>query len=139
MYFPGIPLYPFGHGLSYTTFQYKDLRVSDNTLKPASKVTISFDVTNSGSRDGDEIVQLYVHFPEGKIERPIKQLANFDRVHLKAGETRTVSFELAYEHEALRYWDETKYEFVVEPGPLDVMVGASSADIRLKEELQLSS
>jgi beta-glucosidase len=139
MYFPGSPLYPFGHGLSYTTFQYKDLRVSDNTLKPAGKVTISFAVTNSGSRDGDEIVQLYVHFPGGTIERPIKQLANFDRFHIKAGETRTVSFELAYEDKALQYWDETKYAFVVEPGAVEVMVGASSADIRLKEELQLSS
>jgi beta-glucosidase len=139
MYFLGIPLYPFGHGLSYTTFQYKDLRLSDNTLKPASKVTISFDVTNSGSCDGDEIVQLYVGLAEGTQERPIKQLVNFDRVHFKAGETRTVSFELAYENEALRYWDETKHKFVVEPGLLDVMVGASSADIRLKEELQLSS
>jgi beta-glucosidase len=139
MYFPGIPLYPFGHGLSYTTFEYKGLRVSDNTLKPAGKVTITFDVTNSGHRQGDEIVQLYVRFPEAKIERPIKQLANFDRVHLKAGETKTVSFELAYEHEALQYWDETKSEFAVEPGPLEVMVGASSADIRLKEELQLRS
>jgi beta-glucosidase len=139
MYFRGIPLYPFGHGLSYTTFQYKDLRVSDNTLKPAGKVTILLDVTNSGTRDGDEIVQLYVRFAGGRLERPIKQLVNFDRVHIKAGETRTVSFELAYENEALRYWDETKYEFAVEPGPLNVMVGASSADIRLKEELQLSS
>jgi beta-glucosidase len=139
MYFRGIPLYPFGHGLSYTTFQYKDLRVSDNTLKPAGKVTILLDVTNSGTRDGDEIVQLYVRFAGGRLERPIKQLVNFDRVHIKAGETRTVSFELAYENEELRYWDETKYEFAVEPGPLNVMVGASSADIRLKEELQLSS
>ena len=91
MYFRGIPLYPFGHGLSYTTFQYKNLRVSDNTLKPGGKVTITFDVTNTGGREGDEIVQLYVRFPEAKIERPRKQLANFDRVHLKAGETRTVS------------------------------------------------
>jgi beta-glucosidase len=139
LYFRGIPLYPFGHGLSYTTFRYKDLRISDNTLKPASKVTISFDLTNSGKREGDEIVQLYVRFPEAKVERPIKQLADFDRVHLKAGETKTVSFDLPYEHEALRYWDEAKYAFVVEPGPLDVMVGASSADIRLKEEVQLSS
>jgi len=138
MYFRGNPLYPFGHGLSYTTFQYKNLRVSDKTLKPAGKVTISCDVINSGSRDGDEIVQLYVRFAEGTIERPIQQLANFDRVHIKAGETRTVSFELAFDDKALQFWDETKHEFVVEPGPLDVMVGASSADIKLKEELQLS-
>ena len=119
MYFRGIPLYPFGHGLSYTTFEYKDLRVSDNTLKPGGKITITFDVTNSGHHEGDEIVQLYVRFPEGKIERPTKQLANFERVHLKAGETKTVGLDLAYDHEALRYWDETKFEFVVEPGPFE--------------------
>lgn len=139
MYFHGTPLYPFGHGLSYTSFQYKDLLVSNNTLKPGGKVTITFDVTNSGSRDGDEIVQLYVNFPKKEIERPIKQLANFDRVHLKTGETKTVSLELAYENQSLQYWDETKHEFVVEPGPLQIMVGASSADIRLKEEVQISS
>jgi beta-glucosidase len=139
MYFRGIPLYPFGHGLSYTTFQYKNLRVSDNTLKPGQKSTIIFDLTNTGGREGDEIVQLYVRFPESKIERPRMQLVNFDRVHLRAGETKAVSLELAHAHDALRYWDEAQYEFVVEPGPLDVMVGASSADIRLQEELSLSS
>ena len=139
MYFRGAPLYPFGHGLSYTTFEYKNLRLSESTLRPGGKVTITFDVTNTGSRDGDEIVQVYVHVAGGTVERPIKQLVNFDRVQIKAGETRTVNFELAHDDRALRYWDENKYEFVVEPGTVDVMIGASSADIKLKQELQLSS
>ena len=73
------------------------------------------------------------------MERPIKQLVNFDRVHIKKGETRTVSFELAHKDQALRYWDESRYDFVVEPGPVDVMVGASSADIRLKGQVQLTA
>ena len=139
MYFRGNPLYPFGHGLSYTTFEYKNLQVSKNTLGPGGKVTITSEVTNTGHRDGDEIVQLYVHCTGGTVERPFKQLVNFDRVHLKAGETRSVSFDLAHEDNALRYWDEDKYEFVVEPGTVEVMAGASSADIKLKQEIQLSS
>jgi len=138
-FFQGIPLYPFGHGLSYTTFQYQNLWISANTLKPGDKITIAFEVTNSGSRDGDEIVQLYVRFPQTRIERPLKQLVNFDRVHINAGTSKTVSFELVYEDEGLRYWDETKSTFVVEPGLMEIMIGASSVDIRLKEELQLSS
>jgi beta-glucosidase len=137
LYFPGSPLYPFGHGLSYTTFDYQNLRLSSKTLARGGKVTVSFDVTNSGPRDGDEIVQFYVHCAGGKVERPIKQLVNFERVRIKAGATRTVSLELAHEHQALRYWDESKDDFVVQAGSLDVMIGASSADIRLRSTLQL--
>ena len=138
MYFQGKPLYPFGHGLSYTEFQYKNLRFSGKTLAPGGKVTVSFDVTNSGHRDGDEVPQLYIHSAEGTVQRPNRQLVNFDRVHIKAGETRTVSMELPHTHNALRYWDESKNEFVVTSGAVDVMVGASSADIRLKDTLQLA-
>jgi len=139
MYFQGDPLYAFGHGLSYTTFAYKNLRLSSKTLEPGGKVTISVDVTNSGSHEGDEIVQAYVHVAAGTVIRPIKQLVNFDRIHLKAGETRTVNFDLAHDDRALSYWDEDKYEFVVKPGTVDVMIGASSADIRLKEQIQVSA
>jgi beta-glucosidase len=138
LYFRGVPLYPFGHGLSYTTFRYKGIRVSDSTLKPGGKIAVSFELTNTGGREGDEIVQLYVRFPETQMERPIKQLVDFERVHLKAGETKTVSLALAHDNGTLRYWDEAKYDFVLEPGPLELMVGASSADIRLKEVVQLA-
>lgn len=138
LYSWAIPLYPFGHGLSYTRFQYQHLRVSDTTLKPGGKVTVTFEVTNSGRRDGDEVVQLYVGIPRGKIDRPDKQLANFARVHIPAGTTKTVSLDLPYEHEVFQYWDESKSAFVVDPGAFDVMIGASSADIRLTQELQLS-
>ncbi len=137
MYFQGNPLYPFGHGLSYTTFEYKNLLLSESTLRPHGKVTISVEVTNTGAREGDEIVQAYVHVNAGTVIRPIKQLVGFDRIHLKAGETQNVSFDLAHDDQALRYWDEDRYEFIVEPGTVDVMVGASSADMRLKANLQL--
>jgi beta-glucosidase len=138
MYFRGIPLYPFGHGLSYTSFKYSGIQISSDTLKPGGKVTVTFELTNTGHRDGDEVVQLYVRFPETKVERPVKQLANFERVHLKAAETKKVNLDLPYEHDALRYWDEAKHQFVVEPGTLELLIGASSADIRLTEEVQLS-
>jgi beta-glucosidase len=138
MYFRGDPLYPFGHGLSYTTFDYSNLQLSSHTLERGGTLTISVDVVNSGRRDGDEIVQLYVHVNGSTVTRPIKQLVNFDRAHIKAGATGHVSFQLSYEDRALRYWDETRYEFVVEPGAVDVLVGASSADIKLKEQIQLS-
>ena len=138
MYFRGIPLYPFGHGLSYTTFRYKNLSISGPALKPGGKLTVSLDVTNTGNREGDEIVQLYVRFPEARIELPKKQLADFDRVHLKAGETKTVSFDLAYGNQALQYWDEAKYAFITDPGPLELMVGASSADIRLRQAVEIA-
>jgi beta-glucosidase len=139
LYFQGDPLYAFGHGLSYTTFRYANLQVSEKTLGPGGTITISVDVTNSGSRDGDEVVQAYVHANGGTVIRPIKQLVNFDRIHLKAGETRTVKFDLSHQERALQYWDENRNEFVAAPGAVDVMVGASSADIRLKEQIQLSA
>ncbi len=139
MYFQGNPLYPFGHGLSYTTFAYRNLRVGGKTLGPGGKVTLAFEVSNTGRRDGDEIVQVYVQVTGGTVERPLKELVNFERVHVMAGETRMVSFELPHSHQAFRYWDEARYRFVVESGPVNVLVGASSADIRLKAELQLHS
>lgn len=141
MYFTGKPLYPFGHGLSYTSFEYRNLRTSSHTLSPGGKITLNVDVVNTGNRDGDEIVQLYIHVngKSGTVVRPIQQLVNFDRVHLRRGQTRTVSFDLFYEEPALHYWDETSYEFVVEPATLDLMVGASSADIRLKGQIQLTA
>jgi beta-glucosidase len=137
MYFRGDPLYPFGHGLSYTKFRYGNLRISSETLGPGGRITCSADVTNSGSRDGGEIVQLYVHCQGGAVPRPIKQLVNFERVHIKAGQTRTVALDLAYDDRALWYWDEPKGDFGLEPGDVDIMIGASSADIRLRGRLRL--
>ena len=138
MYFQGEPLYPFGHGLSYTTFTYKNLQCSSKTLDPDGKISISVDVTNSGNRDGDEVVQAYVHVDGGTAIRPIKQLVYFDRVHIKVGETRTINFDLAYDNIALKYWDQDKYKFVVDPATVDAMVGASSADIRLRDRIRLT-
>jgi beta-glucosidase len=127
-YFTGTPLYPFGHGLSFTTFDYSNLQVGASTLALCDSTTVSVDVKNSGTRDGDEVVQMYVGYPNSAIARPTKQLRGFKRIHLAAGETQTVTFPLA--GEALTYWNTAKQTFALEAGTVSVMVGASSGDIR---------
>ncbi len=139
MYFRGDPLYPFGYGLSYTKFEYKNLRLSSSTLSPGKAVAIAFDLANRGDREGDEVVQVYVHVHGGTVIRPIQQLVAFDRIHLKPSETRTVTFNLPHDHQALCYWSEDKDAFVIDPGMVDVMVGSSSSDIRLKSSIRLMS
>lgn len=136
MYFKKKPLYPFGHGLSYTSFEYSNLQ-SAGALKPGGKLTVEVDVKNTGGRDGDEVIQLYAHCLKSTVVRPEKQLADFKRVSIKAGQRQTVRLELDYASQALRYWDESKYRFIVEPGTIELEVGASSADIRLKKQVPL--
>ncbi|MDR0974036.1 MAG: glycoside hydrolase family 3 C-terminal domain-containing protein [Prevotellaceae bacterium] len=137
MYAKTAPLYPFGYGLSYTKFAYSGMKVSASTLNPSAPVTVSVQVKNTGARDGEEVVQLYVSYPGSKVEkRPIKQLKGFERVMIPAGQTKTVSFELTAED--LAYWDMSKEAFVTESGAVNLMVGASSADIRLTKKLNVS-
>lgn len=137
MYFRGDPLYPFGHGLSYTSFGYKNFHVDNDQLAPGGSIRLTVDVENSGAFAGDEVVQLYVH-AESTVQRPIKQLAGFQRVSLRPGEKQSVEFSLPHEHIALRYWDEAKNEFTYDPGSVDLLVGSSSADIRLRGKVALS-
>jgi len=133
MYFKGEPLYPFGYGLSYTTFAYSNLRVSSGTVSGKTAVTVSVDVKNTGSRAGDEVVQLYVTHLNSAVARPLKELQGFKRVQVKRGQTLTVSLPLT--SAALSYWNVAKHDFVVEPGQVEIMVGASSADLRLKRTI----
>ncbi len=139
MYFQGVPLYPFGHGLSYTTFQYSDLNVTGSGLAPGGNISVQLQLSNTGNRDGDEVVQFYVHVSGATVQRPIKQLVAFERVHLAAGATTTVRFTLNQDDHALHYWDEDRYEFVVNPGTVDLMIGSSSADIRLRHQIKLEA
>ncbi len=139
MYYQGVPLYPFGHGLSYTSFRYSNLRVSGSTLGKGGKISLQMQVSNAGKREGDEVVQFYVHVSGGTVQRPNKQLAGFERVHLAAGQSKTVHFTLDHSEPALSYWDETRHEFVVEPGKVDLMLGSSSADIRLHHQITLEA
>ncbi len=129
MYLKGEPLFAFGHGLSYTRFEYSNLALSEKEIAADEAVTVSVDVENVGQRGGDEVVQLYVHDVACRVERPVKELRGFKRVSLSPGEKKTVSFPLG--GEKLAFYDEKTHGFVVEPGAFDVLVGSSSDDIRL--------
>ena len=136
-FFKGTPLYPFGYGLSYTTFAYKNLRTSATTLRAADTAVIWVDVTNTGRRTGDEVAQLYVRHLGSRVERPTEDLRGFRRVTLKPGETHTVAFSLPAS--SLAYWNSATHRWVVEQEPVELAVGASSADIRLRRRIQVVS
>ncbi len=128
------PLYPFGYGLSYTQFSYKDLQVSKSNIKANETVDVSLVVTNSGKHAGDEVVQLYINDPVASVTQPVKVLRGFKRVSLAAGESKRVTFTLsanqfAFYNRAMKY--------VLEPGKISLMLGSSSADIRLESSLQV--
>ncbi len=127
-YFDGDVLYPFGYGLSYTSFRYSDLKVEDK----GSTVDVTFTLRNVGRYDGDEVVQVYTRLPEYEGTAPIKELRGFKRVHLKKGQSKSVTVPLR--REDLRYWSETQKKFIIPEGLPEIMVGASSADIRLKTD-----
>ena len=120
---PVTPLFPFGHGLSYTSFGYSDLRLSAPRIAPAGTLKVSVTVTNTGAREGAEVVQLYVHDEVASVTRPVRALAGFRRVSLKPGEARTLDFQLTAKELGLYNRD---MKFVVEPGKFRVFVGGSS-------------
>ncbi len=121
------PLFPFGYGLSYTTFSYANVRVAPARIGPQERTTVSVDVTNTGTRAGDEVAQFYIRDVVSTATRPVKQLRGFRRVTLQPGETRTVTFEIGPDQ--LAYHD-ADMKRVVEPGRFDVMVGGNSVDVR---------
>ncbi|WP_433969955.1 fibronectin type III-like domain-contianing protein [Tunturiibacter gelidiferens] len=136
LYLKQKPLYAFGFGLSYTTFAYSNLRVSTSSVAPNGDLTITADIRNTGARDGDEVVQLYVAYPHSAVSRPIEELKGFERTHLLAGESKTVTLRLPAQ--SLGYWDETQHAFVVEPGPIELRIGASSDDIKLSKTVNVA-
>lgn len=127
-------LYPFGYGLSYTTFEYSDLEISPKVITPNERVQVSLKVTNTGKRAGDEVVQLYTRDVISSVTTYEKNLAGFERIHLRPGETQTVTFTLDRKHLELLNAD---MKWVVEPGEFSIMAGASSEDIRLSGMLQV--
>lgn len=142
MYFKGQVLYPFGHGLSYTTFTYSNLRLSATTFEGHERLIphvlkVQADVTNTGDRDGDEVVQVYIHQLVSQFPQPVKQLKAFSRVHIAKGKTQTVEFEMPLREWAL--WDGSRNELRVFPGGYDVLVGASAMDIRLTSRVKISN
>lgn len=130
-YFTEKPLYPFGHGLSYTKFVYSKLKVVDK----GDMLNVDFTVKNAGNRDGDEVAQIYVKLPELGIAMPIKQLKGFERFNLGKGKSTNV--QISIDKKELRYWDEKTSKFVTPEGKYIFMVGASSDDIRLQQEVDL--
>jgi len=121
------PLYPFGYGLSYTNFQYSDITLSAPTIGQDGSVTAMVTVTNTGKYDGAEVVQLYIRDLVGSITRPVKELKGFDKIFLKTGESKTVSFKIT--PELLRFYD-YELNFVAEPGDFDIMIGGSSQSVK---------
>ncbi|MEW5815760.1 MAG: glycoside hydrolase family 3 N-terminal domain-containing protein [Spirochaetota bacterium] len=129
------PLYPFGYGLSYTSFTYEHLRMDKKEVTMDEELTIRVDVYNTGKREGDEVVQLYIHDLECSVTRPVKELKGFKRLTLKPAQKRTVSFSLSPRQ--LGFYNRAM-EFVVEPGCFEVMIGASSGDIRLRDTFEIT-
>jgi beta-glucosidase len=135
LYYRGDPLYPFGYGLSYTDFRYRNLKLSRGAADAHGTVEVSVDVTNTGRRAGDEVVQAYTHQRTSRDKVPVKQLRAFQRVTLAPGQTRTVRFTLRVAD--LAHWDVTRGTWAVESSDYDVLVGASSADIRQQATLRV--
>lgn len=124
------PLYPFGYGLSYTTFRYGNLQLSNDSMNEKGKITASVTVTNTGNYDADEIVQMYIRDMVGSVARPVKELKGFERIHLKKGESRTVSFDITAEQ--LKFYN-SALNWVCEPGEFEVMVGGNSREVQTKK------
>jgi len=131
------PLFVFGHGLSYTEFEYTNLQISPEKVWSGSAVTVSVDVENVGGRMGDEVVQLYVHDVNASVVRPIKELKGFKRIGLEPTQKETVTFTLPAKE--LAFYDVSQKKFVVEGGEFEVMIGSSSADIRVEGSFEVVS
>jgi beta-glucosidase len=129
--------FPFGYGLSYTTFQYSNPKVSAQNFKDTDGLTVSVDVTNAGSVAGKEVVQVYVHDRQSKLVRPPKELKGFAKVTLQPGETKTVN--IALDFRAFAYYDSAYKQWIAESGEFDILIGSSSADIRFTETVTLES
>lgn len=130
----GQPLFPFGYGLSYTTFEYKDLKLSQSVINAKDSVTVSFIVTNTGKYSGDEVAQMYIRDELASVARPVMELKGFERIHLKPDESKIVNLRIT--PEALQMYD-VNMDKVVEPGDFRIMVGSSSKDIRLRSILKV--
>ena len=130
------PLFPFGFGLSYTSFTYTNLQVHASTVTSDTVVSVNVDITNTGQYAGQEVVQVYVHDKQSTLSSPQKELKRFAKVALVPGETQTVTFTL--DHSALAYWDDARHAWVAEAGEFEVLVGSSSQDIRLQAVFQLA-
>ncbi len=136
MYFKGEPLYPFGFGLSYSSFKYSNIKLHASSISRTGGTSISVDIQNTGSRTGDEVVQLYVRRLSPDPGSPKEQLEGFKRVTLVPGEKRTASIPIAAA--SLAMWNDTTQQLEVKPGAIELLIGSSSSDIRGKQDLQIT-
>ncbi|MFZ1328052.1 MAG: fibronectin type III-like domain-contianing protein, partial [Chitinophagaceae bacterium] len=124
---PNTPLFPFGYGLSYTTFSYSDIKLNKTSMKINESITASVTITNTGKYDGEEVVQLYIRDLVGSITRPVKELKGFQKIKLKAGETKQVSFSININD--LKFYN-SELKFVSEPGDFILFIGTNSNDVK---------
>lgn len=129
------PLFPFGFGLSYTSFSFGNLKVSPETATPAGNITVSFDVTNTGQRAGATVAQVYIGDPSAQVKRPVEELKGYKKVRLNPGETQHVSVDL--DHRALAYWSDSAHDWQVDPGKFIVYVGDSSEHLPLQQPFEV--
>jgi beta-glucosidase len=130
----GRPLFPFGFGLSYTTFEYSDIRIDKKSILPDENLNVKFTLKNTGRREGDEVVQLYIKDKLATVARPIMELKGFQRIHLQPDQSREITFTITPDLLKMLNKDVKR---VVEPGVFQIMIGASSADIRLIAEISV--
>jgi beta-glucosidase len=135
-YFSGKPLYAFGHGLSYTTFNFSDGKLDSPKIDSDGVLTVTFTVENTGARDGDEVAQIYYRHVNSNVPHPKLALCGFSRVSLKSGDSKQVTIRIPAER--LRYWDTEKKQYVVEPGDYHVLIGDASDAIKLQLPLTIS-
>jgi beta-glucosidase len=133
LYFKQVPLFPFGYGLTYTDFKYTGLKTDKNIISKNEALNVSFTLQNTGNFDSDEVAQLYASFPDSKVERPVKALKGFKRIPVKKGES--VNVTIPVKASDLTYWDPAVKSWVLEPGRINLFIGSSSADIRLKGDI----
>jgi beta-glucosidase len=136
MYFKGEPLYPFGYGLSYTTFKYSNFKLNSKVIKSNGEAQVTFDITNTGTRTGDEVAQLYIQHLNSVVARPKKELKAFKRITLQPGEKKTI--QLKFKAADLEYWDENLHRYILENDHIKVMLGTSSADFKFQDNMVVS-
>jgi len=136
-YFSGKPLYAFGHGMSYTSFEYTGGRLTSSKMAPNGTAKVTFTIKNTGKRDGDDVAQVYYRHLHSKVPQPKLSLCGFTRVNVKSGQSTEVTIEVPAER--LRYWDAEKKQYVVESGDYEFLVGAASDDIRLNLPLTIAA
>ncbi len=135
-YFSGKPLFAFGHGMSYTKFEYAGVLLNAKSFTSEDTLAVSFRVKNTGQRNGDEVAQVYFRHLDSKVPQPKEALCGFARLHVQEGETVPARVEIPAKE--FRYWDPAKEQYVVEPGKYELLIGGASDDIRLRETFEIA-